>query len=249
MILVSTLSGGKQKQAGLVEENIRAFNQLGEEGPLYIWGPNRGGVSPGRKLDTGAMAIIQAALYYWTPGRDSVRQGKSIACAAPTRQTMHAYIYPENKLSVIIFIFVISCTGFGEHRRLRTRCTSKAWRWNAIRRRWMILETEVPVVLTWMPFDLSTDVRPTASSSFEGPYEDTMAVYHGKTLEAAQLTSPPKKVKPRPYMNAITPMYAPFASFTTEPGPNLTPLTTTQGLNMLPSRAASLSCPPATESL
>jgi hypothetical protein len=70
--------------------------------------------------------------------------------------------------------------------------------------------------------------------TFEGPYVDTMAVYHSDTLKIANLSFPSRDYEPRQYMNAITLMYAPFSAFTTEPRPNLAAQMTLQGLNLLP---------------
>jgi len=69
---------------------------------------------------------------------------------------------------------------------------------------------------------------------FEGPYVDTMTVYHSDTLRVANLSFPSRIHEPRQYINAITMMYAPFSSFTTEPRPNLAAQMTLQGLNSLP---------------
>lgn len=41
------------------------------------------------------MAIFHAVLRDWTSSRDSVRLGDSVACAAPTRQTVCTNIYPD----------------------------------------------------------------------------------------------------------------------------------------------------------
>jgi len=55
---------------------------------------------------------------------------------------------------------------------------------------------------------------------------DTIAIYHGNTLEAADLTFPLGRSSRGPYINVITLKYAYFSSFTTEPRPNLADLIT-----------------------
>ncbi|KAL1979070.1 hypothetical protein VTN96DRAFT_7094 [Rasamsonia emersonii] len=69
---------------------------------------------------------------------------------------------------------------------------------------------------------------------FEGPYVDTMVVYHSDTLKMLNMRFPSRELEPRQYMNIITLTYAPFSAFTTEPRPNLAAQMVLQGMNSLP---------------
>lgn len=69
---------------------------------------------------------------------------------------------------------------------------------------------------------------------FEGPYVDSMLVYHTDTLRLLKMCFPSRDLEPKQYMNIITLTYAPFSAFTTEPRPNLAAQMMLQGLNTLP---------------
>lgn len=69
---------------------------------------------------------------------------------------------------------------------------------------------------------------------YEGPYVDTMTVYHSDTLQVAGLKFPSRELEPRQYANIITLIYAPFSAFTTEPRPNLAVQMVLQGMNSMP---------------
>lgn len=69
---------------------------------------------------------------------------------------------------------------------------------------------------------------------YEGPYVDTMVVYHSDTLKLLGMKFPSRELEPKQYMNIITLTYAPFSAFTTEPRPNLAAQMLLQGLNSMP---------------
>lgn len=68
----------------------------------------------------------------------------------------------------------------------------------------------------------------------EGPYVDSMVVYHSDTLRALSMEFPRRDVEPEQYMNIITLTYGPFSAFTTEPRINLAAQMMLQGMNDLP---------------
>lgn len=69
---------------------------------------------------------------------------------------------------------------------------------------------------------------------YEGPYVDTMTVYHSDTLRVLNMSFPSREHEPRQYANMITLTYAPFSAFTTEPRPNLAEQMILQGMNSMP---------------
>lgn len=69
---------------------------------------------------------------------------------------------------------------------------------------------------------------------YEGPYVDTMTVYHSDTLKIAKMKFPSRELEPQQYANIITLTYAPFSAFTTEPRPNLAAQMMLQGMNTMP---------------